>query len=78
MSQRYIYNDQGEITNVEPVVNQPDFRAYPEETLETERGPVVVALCAELVCGRWEYFVAFPRTGDTAPLDTVPIDMTVG
>lgn len=58
-------------SRVEPVIDQPDFKVYPSERLQTEFGPVTGQLCAERNCGRWEYFYSFIDDEVEAILDDI-------
>ena len=56
---RYTFDEHGVVDNVEPIISQPTFKAYPAVKMMTEHGPVVGQLCAEFVGGRWEYWWTF-------------------
>jgi hypothetical protein len=59
---RYKFNEMGEVTNLKPVVSQFDFRAYPIDEIKDRDGNTIkVQLCCELIGGRWEYFISYPR-----------------
>ena len=61
---RYQYNENGEITNVVPEVDQPDFRVYPAETVERNHISFQINTCAALEGGRWEYFISYAGRED--------------
>ena len=50
-------------TNGRLVIDQPDFRKYAPEWLS---GPghtrMLVAVCADLIDGRWESFISIEKT----------------
>jgi len=55
--QTYIFDENGEVANVELITDDSEFRVYPMEKA-IRRGKVIeFNLVGEKIDGRWEYFI---------------------